>query len=100
MRLTAVCQTVVGGGSFCTGISPAELASCQSSTTAAGVISRYQPWCLRRWRPGRPDAPERAPAAGAVMAVACGPDPAGAAGAAAAGATRVALVVSGIEHLG
>ena len=49
-RLTAVCQTVVGGGSLSAGISPAELSSCHSATTATGLISRYQPRCRRRRR--------------------------------------------------
>ena len=43
-----MCQTVVGGGSFCAETSPAQLTSCQTSTIATGAISRYQP------RPGRP----------------------------------------------
>ena len=46
-RLTAVCQTAVGGGSLSAGISPAELSSCHSATTATGLISRYQPRCRR-----------------------------------------------------
>src|SRR5712691_3448646 len=39
---------VVGGGSLSAGISPAELTSCHSATTATGLSSRYQPRLRRR----------------------------------------------------
>jgi hypothetical protein len=75
IRLTAVRQTVVGEGSFCADTSPAELTSCQSSTTAAGAISRYQPRPAERRRPGFPG---RTPAAGAAAGAARGgPDGSG-----------------------
>ena len=47
---TAVCQTLVGGGSFCAEITPAVLANCQTNSTTSGLISRYHHLVLRRSR--------------------------------------------------
>ena len=75
-RLTAVCQTVVGGGSLSAGISPAELTSCHSATTATGLISRYQPRCRRRLRAAGADAgPVYGPSTAALASTAASSRP-------------------------
>jgi len=99
-RLTAVRHTVTGGGSFCAGTSPAVPTSCQSSTTATGVTSRYQPWPGRRRRPGRPGAAGRAPTVDPAAAGAGVPGGTDATGAAEADATRVESVISGMGPRG
>ena len=42
ISVIAVCSTVLGEGSFCCETSPELLTSCQMTSTASGLISRYQ----------------------------------------------------------
>ena len=61
ISVIAVCSTVLGEGSFCSETSPELLTSCQMTSTASGLISRYQ--ARRPGRPGRRRAWLAVPAA-------------------------------------
>ena len=70
ISVIAVCSTVLGDGSFCSETSPELLTSCQMTSTASGLISRYQ-----ARRPGRRRAAGVACGAAAAPGVAAALDP-------------------------